>query len=321
MSGLEFDDILLVPKLSKVISREDVDLSIKLSDYLTLQIPVIASPMKGIVGTELIIKIAELGGIGILHRFHKSFTEFDLDLTELYRTGKVFGVAVGLGGEMYYKDALEYDSSIICIDVANGYLKSVLEFVTEVSNYISKYNYKCMIMAGNVVTSDGARNLSNCGADLIRVGIGNGGLCTTRNVTGVGRPQVDALVECKGKSAGWNWLTISDGGIKESGDAVKALAIGADLVMLGSLLGQTYESSNSGKIYGMASRRLQEEYYHTTKSIEGIEKVVNKKMSLEDFILEFTYGIKSACTYLDSRHLTDLKRSKFCFTGKGSIKR
>jgi IMP dehydrogenase len=319
---LDFDDVLLVPRASNVNSREEVDISVQLSDDLTLDIPIIASPMKGITGVELVLVLARLGGIGILHRFYDTLEKWESDILTL-SLSSTFGVAVGLGEMQKVDIAMSVGAGIICIDVANGYLESVLNFTDKVSNKIAKDNYKSLVMVGNVATADGARNLKFSGANLIRVGIGSGNLCTTRNVTGVGVPQLTALKLSSSINERRNTdpRIVADGGIRNSGDAVKSFVFGADAVMLGSLLATTYESSNNGIIYGMASRKLQGEYYHSVKSVEGIEQQVTPRQSLAKFIEEFTWGIKSACTYLNAENLRQLRGSQIVTTGTGSIKK
>lgn len=299
--GYEFDDVMLVPKLSTVESRDNVDTGVPFGK-MKLGIPIIASPMKGIVGPELIVELDRLGGLGILHRFYSNAEEYHIALARASRATN-WGVAIGLDNTLYRSILDYYGCPLICIDVANGYLSSVVRKVEEVSNYIENSGHEALIMAGNVVTAEGANNLSRAGADIIRVGIGSGGLCITRQVTGVGIPQLSAIMDC---DEGYCDYIVADGGIRYSGDIVKAIAAGADLVMIGSHFARAHESENGGKIYGMASRRLQEEYYHTTKSIEGIEKVVEKTDTLEDIINELVWGIRSACTYLNVNNLREL---------------
>lgn len=301
---LDFNDVLLLPTLSDIVSRESVDLSSTLAGNLRLEIPIVASPMKGIISVDIVKGLSDLGGIGILHRFYDNINELKLDIVKV--RDYCFGVAVGLGDMDRVHLAIDGNADIICIDVANGYLRSVREFSYAVKNLLIQKNSNALLMSGNVVTFEGAKALSNSGVDLIRVGIGSGQLCTTRVVTGVGRPQLSAIQDCYTE----NSYIVADGGIKTSGDAVKALVFGADLVMLGSLFAQTYESANDGIIYGMASRKLQEEYYHGVKAVEGISREERKSKSLQEFITEFTYGIKSACTYLDAINLEELKESE-----------
>lgn len=297
--GYDFDDVLLIPRPSKINSRTEVDLSVDLGK-LKLNIPVIASPMKGIVSVPLIKKLSELGGIGILHRFYPKRQAFINDLGKL--SGINFGVSSSLEEAYLINYAFYYRAKIFCIDIANGYISNILKTCENIANIIYKYNHDILLMAGNVATYEGAQNLYNAGVDLVRVGIGSGNLCTTRIVTGVGVPMITAINDCSRSDA----IIVADGGIRNSGDAVKALAAGADLVMLGSMLGKTYESSHNGLIYGMASRILQEEYYHFVKSVEGIENNMKKEVSLQELIDEFVWGMKSAFTYLGARNIKDL---------------
>jgi IMP dehydrogenase len=263
--------------------------------------------MKGIVGVKLIQEMDKNGGIGILHRFYNNPAERIKDLDILSDTCLKFGVAVGLNDD-FYKEAIEEGASMILVDVANGYLRTVSNFVEEIYDYMSKYGFTgihddCLLIAGTVATSDGARRLSDAGADLIRVGLGSGQLCTTRKNTGVGVPQASALNDCSYGDA----LIIADGGIKNSGDAVKALALGADFVMMGSLFANCFESDHDGKIAGMASKEFQEQFYgEVKKSVEGIQKEAVKQISLEDLITEFIWNMKSGFTYMNSRNIQEL---------------
>ena len=317
--GYELSDLLLVPQPSLVNSRDNVNLSRSIGTF-SLSIPIIASPMKGIVGTELIKKIGELGGIGILHRFYSDFAERNRDLDYLADyTGK-FGVAVGLN-DNFYKEAIEEGASIICLDVANGYLDSVVRATEEIANYIQKRNlpYTCLVMSGAVATYAGTKLLVAAGANLIRVGIGSGGLCTTRSNTGIGVPQASAIKDCSYADVS----IVADGGIMTSGDAVKALALGADFLMIGSLFAKTYESDHDGEIKGMASREFQEQFYgEVKKSVEGVQKNVIKDISLENLIKEFIWNMKSGFTYCNAINIDYLHRNaEFIVCGTNSIRK
>ena len=301
MTALDFDDVLLIPHLSRLESRDEVSLKTRLGPNLVLEFPIIASPMKGIISFQLVLRLSELGGIGILHRFYDTRELWMNDLDACSKYVENFGVAVKLDTPLDdIKMIVDMGAKIICLDVANGYLRNVRSTCEKFSSITRDSG--CLLMAGNVVTKQGALELSkNCGVDLIRVGIGSGNLCTTRINTGIGIPQLSAIEMCRDVP-----YLIADGGIRNAGDIVKALSFGASAVLVGSLFARTYESSHNGIIYGMASRKLQEEYYHLSKSIEGVEKEATKDMSVEELIDGLCWNIKSAFTYLGVKDLDSL---------------
>jgi IMP dehydrogenase len=177
--------------------------------------------------------MSKLGGIGILHKFYEDTKVWEQDIISL--RGINFGAAVGLNEDKKSQIAINSGAKILCIDVANGYLESVLNFTLRTADYIAKGNFGTFLMVGNVVTADGAQNLRMAGADMVRVGIGSGNLCTTRNVTGVGMPQLTALsltssINIRDHYYGeYDTIIVADGGIRNSGDAVKAFVFGADV--------------------------------------------------------------------------------------------
>jgi IMP dehydrogenase len=312
---LEFDDVLVEPVPSMVTSRGEVDISVTLSPSLKLEFPLIAAPMRGIVNANFAQKLSDLGGIAILHRFYDTPKKMYQDIKKMQ--GYKFGVSVGYGDKSYL-GLLSYDPNIICVDVANGYNYDLLKYCEEIKNFISYEHLDTLLMAGNVATYEGVLNLRNAGVDMVRVGVGGGGLCSTRNITGVGVPQITALMNCHYIG---DVILVSDGGIKNSGDFVKAIVAGADCCMAGSIFAKTYESDNKGKIFGMASRLLMDLTHKEIKSVEGIEKKVKKIMSLKQFVSEFSWGIRSAGTYLSSSSLEQIGiNGTFIKSGKGSIK-
>jgi len=311
----EYDDVLIAPRYSNVNSRDEVDISVTLNSKTKLTFPVIASPMRGIVDADFCIKLAELGSLGILHRFYDSKLEWDKEVEKI-SDAKMFGLSVGLHDSRYI-EFLKHKPNILLIDCANGQTQSYIDFCRQVKKYIMEYSPDTLLMAGNVATYSCAQNLADIGADLVRVGIGGGWLCSTRNVTGIGIPQVSAIIDCSKATC----MIVADGGIKNSGDVVKSFAAGADVCMIGSLFAQTYESPSSETIWGMASRKLQDMRETAVKSVEGIERPISKTMYLKQFVDEFSWGIRSAGTYLNAKNLQEIyTNSKFVLTGRGSIK-
>jgi len=146
----DFDDILLIPRESRINSRDSVDISTYIGNT-ELKIPIIAAPMKGIVGVNLIIELAKAGGLGILPRFYSDDVQRATDLSKLYKECVNFGVAVGLN-DNFYLDALETGACLICIDVANGYIDSICDFIRNINDYRSIHDFNCTVMAGNVAT-------------------------------------------------------------------------------------------------------------------------------------------------------------------------
>lgn len=315
--SLEFDDVLIRPVVSSVNSRDSVDISVKLSDSLTLDFPLIASPMVGVVDGKFAHLLSKLGGLAIFHRFYKSRHLLFEDMKNLSPDDK-FGLSVKVGEEKF-EEYLEYHPDILLIDTANGYTNSLREYCETLKNYIVSNGFTTLLMAGNVATQAGCKKLADYGCDIVRVGIGGGSPCSTRNQTGVGVPTISALLEC-GQQVGYK--TIVDGGIKNSGDFVKAIVAGADLGMAGKLYAECYESPNEGILYGMASRTHMENTKAEIKSVEGFDTPITKKQSLAQFVREFGYGIKSAGTYLNSKNLEDMYvNGAFTFVTDSAIKK
>jgi len=315
--ALEFDDVLIQPVPSRVSSRDDVDISVKLSDSLTLQFPLIASPMVGVVDGAFAKKLSDLGGLAIFHRFYKDRTYLYEDIDKNMSLHDNFGMSVKVGDEGFMDDLHEYNPKILLIDTANGYTQVLLDYCAYIKTYMKNHDFdNTLLMAGNVATRDGCMLLYNAGCDLIRVGIGGGSPCSTRNITGIGVPSVSMLRECStptviGEEGCWvhdtnSFTIVMDGGIKNSGDFVKAIVAGAACGMAGRLFGECFEAPNEGRLYGMASRTHMENMKTEIKSIEGFDIEFDKKHSLETFMREFGYGIKSAGTYLNAKNLEEI---------------
>jgi len=313
----EFDDVLLSPIPSSVNSRGDVDISVDVLGKFKLQFPAIASPMRSVVNAEFCKKFSDLGGIGILPKYHESKNDWYLE-AEKISEAKLFGLAIGLNDSTYI-DFLKLKPNILCVDIANGFIDSLVEFCSRLRKIIDEQSPNTLLMSGNVTSYDGVERLYKAGVDIVRVGIGGSIVCTTRNVTGIGVPQLSAIDSCSKSNA----FIVSDGGTKSSGDMVKAFVAGSDLIMLGSLLAQTYESPSKDKVYGMSGRTLQEEMgFKEIKSIEGRDVFIDKKWSLKQFVDEFSWGIRSAGTYLNARNIQEMRNNgEFIKVGNGSIKK
>jgi IMP dehydrogenase/GMP reductase len=311
----DYDDLVLKPIPSTVNSRDGVDISINVLDKFTLKFPVFASPMRAIVNADFCKLFSELGGIATLHRFYDTKDEWYLE-AEKISEAKLFGLSIGMNDYHVAMDFLKFRPNVLLLDVANAYPQAVLEFCKTLRKLIDKESPSTLLMAGNVASYEGVENLYNVGVEIVRCGIGGGSLCSTRNKTAIAVPQLSAIMDCSRSDA----FIVCDGGIRNSGDAVKAFVAGSDAIMIGGILAQTYESPSENTIYGMASRKLMDLRQTQVKSVEGIEKFIEKKMSLKDFVDEFSWGIKSAATYLNASNLQEMRNNgEFLKVGKGTL--
>lgn len=319
--AITYEDILLVPQYSEIESRSEVDLSSNLGLYPELKYPIISAPMDTVTGIEMALEMDRLGGLGIIHRYN-TIQEQNNMVRELKRLGaKNIAVAVGVTGD-YFERAQALVSSganIICVDIAHGHhvsMKKALAVLKERFTYTH-------IMAGNIATAQGYKDLSDWGADSVKIGIGNGSICSTRIHTGHGVPSVTAIMECSKISQTMLHPAkiIADGGIRNSGDIVKALAVGADFVMLGSLFAGTKESpgelintpNGSRKIYrGMASREAQTDWRGKSSAPEGISTTIPYKGELESIFMDLIGGIKSGFSYTGAKNISEFQaKAKF----------
>jgi IMP dehydrogenase len=301
-TALSFDDVLLMPARSGIYSRKNIDLTSWVTNHVRVEVPIISANMPSVTGPKMAIAMAQHGGFGILHRFN-TVEEAVKDWKDSYFPGGATpfcGVSLGVGADTYYRLQELYNAGarIFCIDVAHGHHDRVLDMI----QYVRQGYNDSVVIAGNVATYDGAFDLAEAGADAIKVGIGPGAACTTREVTGFGVPQVTALIDCSQiKNDFPNVKIIADGGIKNSGDIVKALVFGADTVMLGRLLAGVNESPYPGIYFGNASSRVKD-----YRAPEGIEGTVEQTGSLEDTLKSLAWGIKSGLSYAGAHSIFDL---------------
>ena len=300
----DYDSVHLVPKeRSKIAHRGDVDLRSSLYGLY----PIISSPMKGISGSALVEEMAYNNCLGILHRFNTIENRI-LEINEVGMCHVPFGIAIGFGKNIEdFKDielriaeiAVKKGAVLILLDVANGYLPQHEGCGKMLRDKFSNL----ALMSGNIITQEGALYLKNCGFDYVRVGIGHGANCITRKATGVGRNQLSALKDCSSIDVN----LVVDGGIDESGKAVKSFACGAQFIMVGRLLAESFEAEHTGILYGMASVHNMIENGIEIKSVEGKETIVEKTKPLKEILTEFLWNIRSACTYLNAKNYMEIQ--------------
>jgi len=314
-TALCFDDILLVPQHSEVDSRRSVNLSMSLGNNLSLSFPIIAAPMDTVCEIKMAIELDKVGGLGIIHRFMPIEDQISQIIFAVTEHGvKNIGGSIGAKGE-YLEDALNLEAAganVILVDTANGHSSYAIEAVKTLRATLKSTTH---IMAGNVATAEGYRALSQAGADSVRVGIGGGGVCVTRLVSGHGVPLLSSVIECKKIKEKYSLDTaiIADGGIRNSGDMIKAFAGGADAVMIGSILAGTEESPGSTfinatgtyKTYrGMASSEA-----NKGKNIavaEGVSTLIPFKGSVSGVLKDIQGGLGSGCSYTGVTKLSDI---------------
>lgn len=317
LRGLTFDDVILVPGYNGIKSRQNVTTSVHLKDR-EFAIPLISSNMDTITEAEMANALIDLGGFGILHRFCS--IEDNVRIFKQVKAADRVGISIGVGkpGIERAEALVGAGASIVCVDVAHGHSKEVNRTIRTLREL---YGNNLLVIAGNVATYAGADYLAAAGADVIKVGIGSGSVCTTRIKTGFGVPQLTALQDCSKVDR----PLISDGGTRYPADAVKALAAGADFVMLGGMLAGTLETPGQivektgpdGKraryksFRGMASREAQEEFMGSMsewKTAEGISMEVPVRGSVKEVVQDIMGGIRSGMTYCGASTIKGLQR-------------
>ncbi|TSO25738.1 IMP dehydrogenase [Lactobacillus sp. LL6] len=337
--GLTFDDVLLIPAESHVLPNE-VDLSTKLADNLQLHIPLISAGMDTVTEGAMAIAMALQGGLGVVHK----------NMSIQAQAGEVANVksvmvpqsavnaavdsenrllvaaAVGVTSDTFERAEalLEAGADAIVIDTAHGHSAGVLRKIKEIRDHFPDVT----LIAGNVATGDATRALFDAGVDVVKVGIGPGSICTTRIVAGVGVPQITAIYDAASAAREYHKPIIADGGIKYSGDVVKALAAGGNAVMLGSMLSGTTEApgelfeDNGRKFkayrgmgsvgamaqsHGSSDRYFQGGVNEANKLVpEGIEARVAYKGDVSDVIFQIDGGLRSGMGYVGAANISEL---------------
>ncbi len=323
---LTFDDVLLLPKHSKILPT-DADVTTSISTKVKLQVPILSAAMDTVTEAQMAIAIGNIGGLGIIHK-NMSIEQQVRQVHDAKIKTKLVGAAIGVGddGKTRAKALIDAGVDVLAVDTAHGHSQLVLDMVT-----FLRQNYSDLtIIGGNIATAESAKDLAHAGADAVKVGIGPGSICTTRIVSGVGVPQLSAILNVANALKDTHVKVIADGGIKYSGDIVKALAAGADAVMLGNLLAGTEEAP--GEIFeldrkhyksyrgmgsmGAVTKGSDDRYFqHKRKGkfiAEGVEGAVECKGSLRDELEQLVGGLRLGMGYLGAATLEELKsRAEF----------
>jgi len=318
---LDFSDVLIRPKRSTLKSRNEVNLKREFrfphSPQTLNCVPIMASNMDTVGTIEMNNTLKNYEMITCFHKFIKNVHYPNNDENQ-----NNYFVSIGIRDEDLQKITKLYHSdpkkcNMVCVDVANGYMQQLVEFCQKIREIIPH----CILIAGNVVSREMTEELIiNGKVDIVKVGIGSGSVCTTRLQTGVGMPQLSAIIECADAAHGCGGHIISDGGITCPGDASKAFGAGADFVMLGSVLAGHEESGGeiveeNGKkfkvFYGMSSDTAMKKHYggvNKYRSSEGKTVKVEFKGPVSNTIDDLLGGIRSTCTYVNAKNLKDLSK-------------
>lgn len=352
--GLTFNDVLLLPQYTD-FTRAEIDLTTHATKKIILKIPLMSSPMDTVTESRLAIELARVGGLGIIHRNLPIIKQAD-EVEKVKKQKLLVGAAIGAKDfEPRAQALIKAGVDCILIDSAHGFSKYVVDALT----YLKK-NYKNVeVIAGSVATYDGAKMLISKGADALRVGMGPGVICTTRVISGMGVPQITAVMETVRAAKLSKTPVIADGGINYSGDMVKALAFGASSVMMGSFFAQTTESParivylesakvpsrfrnilTNAKRYkfkeyrGMGSvgamkegaRIKSEDEFHgknykdRTLIAEGVEGFIPINGNVVETVKQAVGGIHSGFYYVGARNIPELwKKAKFIQITQASL--
>ena len=330
--SLTYDDISLLPnQTSEIEHRKDCNTSVNFLG-IKLSVPIIASPMNTVCGGKMAKALADLKCLGIIHRFNtideqlKEFKNNDLDK----RKNKSAAVGINQSTEINrLKRLADLGIKIFCIDIANGGSRMLESFLNEINNLIKEYDLK--VIAGNVASYDTTKFLIDLNVDAIRVGIGNGALCSTSVKSGVGIGQVDAIVRALNAKNDLKSSVkiIADGGISTPGAMCKAIALGCDAVIFGRVLAGTEESPGDvlkynnqrwKKYCGSASFAVKQD---NKAYIEGEESLVPYKGSVTKVIREYKEGLQSSMSYLNSKNIKQYQKNAtfVTLTGHSFIER
>lgn len=313
--GLTFDDVLLMPKKSELRSRRDPSLKSKLTKTKFLETPIISANMDTVTEAKMAIAMNNLGGLGIIHRF-MNVEQQVAHIREVAESGApIISASIGVNADFKERTAalVAAGVNVMTIDIAHGHSVQMMETLKWLKDTYAGLE----VIAGNMASPDAAIDLIEAGADAIKVGIGPGSMCTTRIITGCGVPQLTAIALCAEVAQSYGVPVIADGGIRTSGDMVKAFAAGANTIMLGSMLSGTIETPgdivNGKKQYrGMASKKAQISWrgdMPVGMAPEGESTYVTVKGHVSDVLHELMGGIRSGMTYINAQTIEDMKNN------------
>ncbi len=326
--SLTFDDVLMLPRYSTVLPSE-TNISLKLTKKILLRVPFLSSAMDTVTESKMALAIGKEGGIGVIHR-NLSINKQSLEVKKVKNKKILVGAAVGTSQDDLNraKSLIDNGVDLIVIDTAHGHSEKVLKTLSKLKRTVGNVP----ICVGNIATGEAAKKLYDYGADVIKVGIGPGSICTTRMVSGIGVPQISAIMDVKKALNKKKIKIISDGGIKFSGDIAKALAAGADAIMMGSIFAGTDESPGrkfkvGGRIFkqyrgmgsigamsaGSANRYFQKIQSDRSKFVpEGVEGRVEHKGKVSKIIYQLQGGLRSSMGYIGARNLNEInKKAQF----------
>jgi IMP dehydrogenase len=323
--ALTFDDVLLLPRFSKVLPS-NTDITLNLTNNIILNTPFLSSAMDTVTESKMAIAMANSGGMGIVHR-NLDIKKQSHEVNKVKKLNLLVGAAIGTSKEDLHRAKSLIDSGVdlLVIDTAHGHSEKVLKILS----LVKKNKSKIPICVGNIATGEAAKKLYNAGADIIKVGIGPGSICTTRMVAGIGVPQITAVSEVSRALKGKKTKIISDGGIKFSGDIAKAIAAGADAIMMGSIFAGTEESPGKkfkikNKFFkqyrgmgsigamsaGSSNRYFQKNYKDKSKFVpEGVDGRVEYKGNVSKIIYQLKGGLRSSMGYIGAKKLKDIKKN------------
>lgn len=325
--GLTFDDVLLVPQYSEIESRSKIDLTTRFTKLRYIKVPIVSANMDTVTEAKMAIAMSTAGGVGVIHRYMdyaKQCSEINslLNYVPVEYGNGIVAVAIGIknGVLEHVKNLANVGVNVFVIDVAHGHYKYVGDLVQEINKLglVDRYGTPIEVIAGNIATPFAAKYLCQAGASALKVGVGPGSLCSTRVVTGHGLPQLTAVSACSLVAKEFDVPVIADGGIRNSGDIVKALAAGASSVMCGSIFAGTEESPGEvlggygfGPKYktyrGMASREAQVDFYgNDPDAPEGVATQVEFKGSIGPILKQLVAGIRSGFSYSGANNIQEL---------------